>query len=225
MDTTQRNGGTAGIVSAVLLVLFLILTMAMGMDPHTAGDPAQALAMIALKRGLWRLVGIVGTLAAAFGIVFTIGLSNRLKEGAPTRASVILYFVTVGLGGYALASLMQWKGGLQLADYAVKDQVGAGHAWLALRAAAGGANVLGSGFVGAALLIAGWAVIETAVLNPIAGWVGVIAGLLSLAGVFASASFAVLIGTIVFDVIWLAWAGVELLSPQDPGGASTPLRR
>jgi len=215
VDATQRNGGTAGIVGAVLLVLFLILTMAMGMDPHTAGDPAQALAMIALKRGLWRLVGIVGTLAAAPGIVFTIGLSHRLKAGAPTRAATILYFVTVGLGGYALSSLLQWKGGLQLADYAVKDQVGAGHAWLALHAAAGGAQVLGSGFVGAALLIAGWAVIETAALNPIVGWVGVIAGLLNLAGVFASASFPVFLGTIVFDVVWLAWAGVELRQPQE----------
>ncbi|HTD48789.1 MAG TPA: DUF4386 family protein [bacterium] len=215
MDTTQRNGGTAGIVGAVLLVLFLILTMAMGMDPHTAGDPAQALAMIAMKRGLWRLVGIVGTLAAAFGIVFTIGLSNRLKEDAPTRASTFLYFATVGLGGYALSSLMQWKGGLQLADYAVNDQVGGGQAWLALHAATGGAQVLGNAFVGAALLIAGWAVIETAALNPIAGWVGVIAGLLSLAGVAASASFPVFLGTIVFDVIWLAWAGVELRRPQE----------
>jgi len=215
VDATQRNGGTAGIVGAVLLVLFLILTMAMGMDPHTAGDPAQALAMIALKRGLWRLVGIVGTLAAAPGIVFTIGLSHRLKAGAPTRAATILYFVTVGLGGYALSSLLQWKGGLQLADYAVKDQVGAGHAWLALHAAAGGAQVLGSGFVGAALLIAGWAVIETAALNPLVGWVGVIAGLLNLAGVFASASFPVFLGTIVFDVVWLAWAGVELRQPQE----------
>ena len=214
MDATQRNGGTAGILAAIFLVLFLILTMAIGMDPHTAGDPAQALAMIAMKRGLWRLVGIVGTVAAALGIVFTIGLSSRLKAGAPTRASTILYFVTVGLGGYALSSLIQWKGGLQLADYAMKDQVGAGHAWLALHAVAGGASVLGNAFVGAALLIGGWTVIATAALTPVVGWVGVIAGLLTLAGVFSVAAFPLMIGSILFDILWLAWAGLELRKPQ-----------
>jgi hypothetical protein len=185
------------------------------MDPRTAGDPAQALALIAAKRGLWRLTGIVGTLAAAFGIVFTIGLSNRLKERAPTRASVILYFVTVGLGGYALSSLIQWKGGVQLAAYATKDPVAAGAAWLALHAVAGAASMLGNAFVGAALLIAGWAVIATAALNPTAGWVGVVAGLLTLVGISAAAAFPVFLAAIVFDAIWLAWAGLELRKPKE----------
>jgi len=156
------------------------------------------------------LTGVIGALVAAFAIVFTIGLSNRLREQAPTRASALLYFVIVGLGGYALSSLLQWIGGSQLVDYAAKDQVGAGHAWVALYAVAVGADALGNAFVGAALLVAGWAVISTAALNPIAGWVAVIAGVLSVVSVFATTSFPVFIGTIVFDVIWLAWAGFEL---------------
>lgn len=214
MDTTQRNGGTAGIVAAVLLVLFVLLMMSTGLDPQAAADPAKALPVIAQKHGLWVFTGIVGTLSAALGVMFTVGLSNRLKGQAPTRAAAILYFVIIGLGGYALSSLMQWVGGIQLAQYAGKDQVAASHAWLALHAAIGGANALGNAFVGAGLLIAGWAVIATALLNSTVGWVGVIAGLLSLVGIFAPTSLGVFLGSIVFVIVWLAWAGSELRKPQ-----------
>ncbi len=214
MDAIQRNGGTAGLVTAALLVLLLILIMSTGLDPQAAADPARALSVIAQKRGLWEFTGIVGALSAAFGIVFTIGLFDRLKGRAPTRASAMLYFVIVGLGGYALSSLMQWVGGIQLADYAAKDQVAASHAWIALRAAIGGFNALGDAFAGASLLIAGWVVITTGGLNPTVGWVGVIAGILSVAGTFAPTSLSLFLGSIVFVIIWLAWAGSELRKPR-----------
>jgi hypothetical protein len=44
------------------------------------------------------------------------------------------------------------------------------------------------------------------------GWVAVIAGVLSIVGIFVMAQ-AVMLVTIIFVIIWLAWAGLELRRP------------
>ncbi len=214
MDPVQRNGGSAGLVTAACLVLLFILFGATGLDPQTAADPSKALPLIAQKRSLWALTGIVGALAAVVGTVFVIGLFSRLRDRTPTRAAATLYFAIVGLGGHGLAAVMQWQGGLRLADYAARDQVAASHAWVALTATVGGIMALGNVFTGASLLAAGWAIIATGVLNRTVGWVGVIAGVLSILGVFAPTAFLVFIGAFVFAIIWLAWAGAELRRPK-----------
>lgn len=169
--------------------------------------------MLAKQHTLWALIGIVGALAAVVGTVFVIGLFDRLRDRAPTRASAVLYFGVIGLGGHALGALTRWQGGLQLADYAAKDQVAANHAWVALSATIGGITALGNVFTGASLLAAAWAVIATGGLSPTAGWVAAIAGVLSILGVFAT-SPVVMLGGFVFAIVWLAWAGSELRRPQ-----------
>jgi hypothetical protein len=209
MDATQRNGGTAGLVSAALLALLFILFASSGLDPQTIADPTKALPVLAQKGGLIGGVGIVATLTSAVAIVFVVGLYNRLRDRAPTRASTLLYLAVLGLGGHALGALMLWQGGVHLADYAAADQVAASHAWVALTSAIGGINAFGDAFTGASLLISGWAVIDTGAVNRTAGWAAVIAGLLGILGIFAKAPIVMPV-TIVFVIIWLAWAGSEL---------------
>ncbi len=214
MDRTQRNGGTAGLVTAVLLALLFVLILSIGLDPQAAGDPTKALPVISQKSTLWALTGMVGALAAAVATVFATGFFRRLRERAPTRAYASLILAVVGLGGHALAALVQWQGGAQLADYATKDQVAASHAWVALNAAIGGINAFASVFTGGSLLVAGWAIIDTGSLTRTVGWVGVIAGVLSVWSLFATTSPAVFLGSLVFAIVWLGWAGSELRRPS-----------
>lgn len=236
MDTTQRNGSTAGLVAAAFLALLLILTMFTplgsyridrdlhfgvpntfdtGLHPQRATTPSVVLHAIARKQDRWATTAIVGALVAAFSMVFVVGLFSRLRGQAPSRASAMLCFAVVGLGAYALSFLMQWRGGIQLAEYfSTQSEVPAITAWLAFRAVVSGLNALGAAFAGTSLFIAGWTVIATNLLNPIAGWVAVIAGILSIVGLFAPNSLGVFLGNIVFAIIWLAWAGSELRKPQ-----------
>ncbi len=107
---------------------------------------------------------------------------------------------------------------MRIADYATKDQVTASHAWVVLNVAIGGINAPGGAFTGASLLVAGWAIIDTGGLNRTVGWVGVIAGVLSVWSLFATTSPAVFLGSLVFAIVWLAWAGSELRRPYPASG-------
>ena len=209
MDAMQRNGGTAGLVSAALLVLLFILFLPAGLDPQTAADPAKALPLITAKRGVFAGVGIVATLAAAVATVFAIGLSGRLRDRAPTRASTYLYLAILGLGGHALGAVTLWQGGGHLADYTATDQVGASHAWVALSAMISGINTFGDAFTGGSFLIGAWAIIDTGAVNRTAGWVGLLAGVLIILGIFAKAP-VVMLASIILVIIWLVWVGSEL---------------
>ena len=212
MDATQRNGGTAGLVSAALLVLLFILFPVTQLDPQTMADPAKALPLVGEKRGLVAGIGIIGTLASAVATVFLIGLFGRLRDRAPTRASTLLYLGLLGLGAHALGAMVLWQGGVGLADHFATDQVAASHAWVALAATIGGIQAFGNAFTGGSLLIAGWAVTETGSLNQMVGWAALIAGVLSILAIFVMAQ-GVLLASFIFTIIWLAWAGIELRKP------------
>ena len=89
MERLQRHGGTAGYVSAFCLLVLLILSFGVPGTGATYADPARALAQIAGDRWLWRLSNLAGVLASGLAVVFTIGLWVRLREPAPTRATVV----------------------------------------------------------------------------------------------------------------------------------------
>ncbi len=171
MDHLQRNGGLAGYVAALLFAVTVIVGFNVPGPGATFDDPGKVLTYVAAHRWLWRLINILGIFLSGFAIVFAIGVWSRLRERAPTRAAASLAFALIGLAGYALANLLLWKGGINMALYAARDQVAASHAWLALAFAARSAIDTGNAFVGAALLIGGWAIIATGALRrPSAGW-------------------------------------------------------
>ena len=212
MDRVQRNGGVAGVVSAVLLALSLVLFLISGLDPQTASDPAKALPIIARHAGRWAATNIGFTLAAAVGILFVAGLSSRLREKAPTRSVTLLYLAVIGLAGFALSGLVQWQGGEHLAGYRATDQVAAAHAWVALTAVIQGLDALGNSFTGVAEVVAGWAITDTGVLPTVLGSLAIVTGVVTVLQVF-SAVPVLFFASIILTVIWLAWTGKELRSP------------
>jgi len=209
MDRVQTNGGTAGLVTAVLLALLFISFMSSGLDPQTSSDPAKAIPVLAGKPSLFAMIGILAVLASGFGLVFTIGLYSRLREGAPTRASALLALAVVGLTGHALGALVLWRGGATVVAAFGRDQVAASHAWIAVHAINSGVNGLGDAFTGASILVAGWAIAATGALSPTLGWYAVVTGVVVLLQFLTMAPILFLAG-IILAIVWLAWAGSQL---------------
>jgi len=194
----------------VLLFLVLIMILSLGMDVMAPGDPAKSLAAVTQKWGLFAATLIVGALAAGVAIPFTVGIATRLRDAAPTRARTVLYVTLLGLGGYALASLMMFMGGRQVVEFAAKDQAAAATAWLTLRAVNAGLDTLGSVFTGVGTLIAGWAIVSTRAMGSGVAWVGIAAGVMGILALFAPTAEIVFLGNIVLTIVWLIWAGAEL---------------
>lgn len=206
MDRVRQNGGTFGIIAAVVLAVLFVVILTSGFDPRTA-DPAEALSFISQSSGRWTLAGVLGVLGSLFAIVFAVGLYRVLRDKAPTRAYAVLLFAVLGSGGYALSSLVQWLGGAQVAGTA--DQVAAAHAWVAVNAVATSMGGFGNTFVGASLLTAGWAATSTRALSSAVGWLAYLAGIVTVLGLF-TANAVVFLGSFALIIIFLAWAGFEL---------------
>jgi hypothetical protein len=209
VEQVQRNGGSAGIITAVCLALLFILFMASGLDPQAAQDPAKALPLIGQKAGLFGAIGVLGLLASAFGLVFTFGIFSRLREKAPTRAVANLGFAFVGLTLHALGAALLWQGGQMLVALSAKDQTAAGHAWIALGAVNQSLMAAANGFTGAAIFVAGWAIVDTGVMNKSLGWLAVVAGIVEALQVFSTAMALMGLGFIL-AIAWLAWGGAQL---------------
>jgi hypothetical protein len=209
MDPVQRNAGTAGLVTAVLLAALFVSILSTGLDPQTAADPARAIPLLKQKAPVFGAIGVLGALAAGFGFVFTVGIFARLRDRAPTQAAAVLGFAVVGLTGHALGSLILWRGGAFLVAAYAKDQVAASHAWIATSAIAQGLNGLGDAFTGGSILIAGWAIVATGAMSSSVGWLAIIAGAFTLMQLFSAAPVFFLVGFLL-SIVWLAWGGNQL---------------
>ncbi len=172
-------------------------------------DPGKALSILSQKAGTFAAIGVLGALAAGFGLIFTVGLFGRLRDRAPTRAVAVLGLALVGLTAHAMGSLILWQGGQMLVTVSAKDPTAAGHAWIAAGAVVAGLNGVGAAFTGASVLIAGWAVVATGALSPALGWIGVVAGIVQILQLFSAAPPLMLAG-FVLVIIWLAWGGSQL---------------
>ena len=209
MERVVRNGGTAGLVAAVLLALAFIIYMSTGLDPGAMADPAMALPAVAQQSGKWMAAGIIFALAVGFSVVFAVGLATRLRDPAPTRARAFLFLTLLGLGGYAIDSLMAWQGALYIATM-VKDQVAASHAWHAVRALSLTFDALGGGFTGGGQIVVGWAIIATGALGSTLGWLSVVTGVVNIVALFGRMVAPLFFGSIVLTIVWLAWTGSAL---------------
>ena len=210
MNTLQRNGGTMGVLSAVVFAVLFLLFITSGLDFQTMNDPSKALPAFSQSPGRWVATGLVGVVGSAVEIVFTAGLFIKLRERAPTRAATVLLLAVVGSTGFALSSLLQWLGGLQLAARLPTDQVAASHAYVALASVNQAFFGLGNAFVGAALIIGGWAITTTKALSTGVGWLAYVTGIVTALLLFVPSSAFLNFASFALVIIWLAWAGVEL---------------
>src|SRR3970040_1266501 len=197
MERVQRNGGTAGIVAGVLLIVLFFLFMSRRITNAQFADPGFMVPLLSKNPGSFMGVVIVGALVAGFAVVFSIGLVYRLREKEPTRALASLYLAVLGLGAHAADSMVDWIGTRAWGLAAAKDGVAAGHAYVAVSAVALSLNAMANAFTGAALLVAAWAIITTGALRPLLGWVAVVAGVLNLAMVFGAEGAALFVGALL----------------------------
>ena len=209
MDRIQHNGGISGIITAICLALLFILFASSGLDPQSAQDPGKALPLLAQKAGVFALIGVLGLLAGGFGLIFTFGVFLRLRDKAPTRAAANLGLGIVGLTSHVLGSALLWQGGAMLAALSGKDQTAAAHAYIAVGAVSQGLMAAGNGFTGAAVLMAGWAIVATGVMNGLLGWIAVIAGIIQILQVFSTQMALMGLGFLL-TIVWLAWGGAQL---------------
>lgn len=214
MNTVQRNGGTAGLVTAVLFIVLLALTFRW--DPAAFTDPARALAFATEQRTLKAVVGLVTALSSITLILFFAGLANRLSDRTPTRAQATLYLGVLGSAGLGMATLLDWQGVGYLAGRMAADQTAAYHAWLALTATSTAIYGFAGAFFGAAVIAAAWSVVSTGVMRPVIGWVGLAASLVLIVGTILQAAatgssfddFYMIAGVLL--LIWFGWTGLEL---------------
>lgn len=211
MDRVQTNGGTAGIITAICLVLLFISFVSSGLDMQTAQDPAKALPVLGQKAALFGTIGVLGLLASGFGLVFTVGLFARLRDKAPTRAAASLGLALVGLSTHAIGAALLWQGGAMLAAVSGKDPTAAASAWVAVGAVNEGLMATANAFTGASAVVAGWAIVATGVMSGGLGWVAIIAGLLQVLQVFSMQMALMGLG-FLFVIVWLVWGGVQLRS-------------
>ena len=209
MDRVQTNGGTAGFITAICLVLLFILFASSGLDMQTAQDPTKALPLLGQQAGRFAWIGILGLLASGFGLVFTLGLFARLRDKAPTRAAASLGFALVGLSMHAVGAALLWQGGAMLAALSAKDATAAANGWVALGTVNEGLMATANAFTGASAAVAGWAIVATGVMSTPLGWVAIIAGILQAIQVFSSSMVLMGLG-FLFVIAWLAWGGAQL---------------
>lgn len=208
MDRLQRNGGTFGILAGVALGVLFVAFATSGITPDILGDPAKALPAIREQAARLRLIGLFGTLTVAFSLPFSAALYLRLRNGAPTRATTGLLLLLVGLIGHGLGSLFAGVGFPSVA--AVTDQTAASPAYLAVLAADQVVDTLGNAFTGAGDAVVGWAIVSTAALPPVVGWVFALTGIVNVLLALAPGPDILFIGSIVLTIISLIWGGVAL---------------
>jgi hypothetical protein len=137
--------------------------------------------MQVLQQGgdLLRLAALFGFTGLAATVLLMAGLSSRLGSSSPTLASAVLYFSLVGATGHSLVPLSLWIGVPSFVAMSGEASLVSG-GWTGFNAILSGAQGIGSLFLGLAMLCAGIGFLRRRMRSPLAGWLGMLAGLLTL---------------------------------------------
>ncbi|TMI76368.1 MAG: DUF4386 family protein [Bacillati bacterium ANGP1] len=207
MNPRPQTAGTAGIIAGVLLAVLLILFMSSGMRPEAMADPGKMMAYVGQNASRWRSMSFLGILTTIAAVFYFPGLAARLRDRTPSRATGVLYFGILGIGGHGLGAALQWAGDPLVAG--AGDQVAAGHAWLALNAVHAGLETFGSLGTGLVLLLAGWAAMNSKAFSPGVAWVGLVGGIVTLVSVLRPPGPLFLL-SFALSIVFLIWSGLEL---------------
>lgn len=96
-----KVAGTFGLVTAVLIALFIILSFAAGVPPTLDANPQKVMDYFQANEGMHKIVGIIGMLILATAPLWFLGLYSVLRDrgtagGAAWPRVALVTFVVLG---------------------------------------------------------------------------------------------------------------------------------
>lgn len=208
MAPRMQTAGTMGIIAGIAILIGFGLFATSGFTPAVQADPAKAIEWVNANLGRLRLTVVFFLISVGTAAIFVAGLAEKLRARTPTRAAATLYLAILGLVGFGIGGLLFWRSMPTIA--ATSDPVAAQHAWVAVYAVDQATDGFGSLFTGLATLFAGWAIVETKVLNSTLGWFGLLAGVVPVLTFFVTGNELLTLGGFILPAVWLIWGGSAL---------------
>ena len=208
MAPRMQTAGMSGIIAGLAILIGFALFFYSQLTPAVLSDPAKTFEWVNANLSRLRLTTAAFLIGTGFAVVFVAGLAEKLRARTPTRATATLYLALLGLAGYGIGGLIFWRSLPALA--ATGDQVAASHAWVAAYALDQAVDGFGNLFTGLATLFAGWAIIETKVLNSTLGWFGLLSGVVAVLAFLVPGNDTLSLGTFILPAVWLIWGGSAL---------------
>jgi hypothetical protein len=217
MNPRLKHAGIAGVLTGLGLALEFTFFPLGGYSPQNFGSAAAALAFLRHQGDLFlRLAVVFGLAGALVRIVYVAGLAAVLREKTPTQAVATLYFGVLGSLGHGLVALTFYIGFPQLVALAAQDHGAAEQTWNAFALMTSGYQALGNALLGFMLVGTGWAIISRKALPVAIGWLGLLAGVVTLVEVFTSGTPLAVLGflaylpTFILVIAFDLWVGVTL---------------
>lgn len=236
MNTMHPNaGGWAGILAGAGLIVEAALWTASGWTPQTFTDAETALGFLRDSGDTLRLAVFAGFVNLAFAAVFFVGLADRLRASAPTRAAVTLWLGMIGVASHLLVPMAHWYGVPAFRDATPAEALGSWTGFAATVSAAGGA---GSLFLGLSMTAAGSALVTQKALPAapvVLGWFALIGGIATVLTLFApdtplsGVAAAVYMPSLLLAIVFRVWAGLAMTrirhSVESPVSSAMPTDR
>lgn len=193
-----KHSGIAGVLAGFFLIGELSFFMASGFDSEIFNAPSNAAQFLSEGQIFIRIAVLFGIFNALVRIIFIAGLASEIKTYSPTGASGMLHFGVLGSLGNGLVAISFYIGLPFLENLAIQSHEMFMNTWGAFVAITLGFQGLGSVLSGAFFLISGWGIIRYKPFNSVIGWIGLMAGILSLFVVFASQTSLGFIAKMIF---------------------------
>jgi hypothetical protein len=216
VPSLRRYGATAAFATAVTFVwsvvgIFVIAPSA-GLGPDASRDPATLLPFVAENGALWAALNLLGpVLGAALAIIAILALRDLLKQTSPAGSEIGIVFAAIGMVSLALGTIVSYSATGLLATIYAEDNVGATHAFYAVRAIIRSVGNLRDLAFGLGALILG-GTMSRAGRTRGAGYVGILMGAVYLLGILPFRFLTPL--TILLSVTWFVWVGLILQSSR-----------
>lgn len=208
--------GWAGVLAGVGLIVEGMLWTAGGWTPQTFSEPETALRFLRDSGTTLRWAALAGFVNLAFAAVFLVGLAERLRAGAPTRAAATLWLGMIGIAAHLLVPMAYWYG---VPAFLGAEPSLALSSWTGFAAIVSAAGGVGSLFAGLSMAAAGWALVATRTLPAapvVLGWIALLGGTAAVLTVFApdtplsGTASAVYLPSLLLAITFRIWAGIAM---------------
>jgi hypothetical protein len=208
----QKWGGIAALLQAAMSLAYLVIltTLQGGPGIFTSADRVFA-ATHAPGRIAFRLITLLFSLTI---VVIAMALRDRLGQGSPNRARLMVVAASIGSAAFAMDAVISAYAGPALVNLAAQNLGGArtlSDALDVLLNGLSGTYVFMSGWM---VVLAGWAAGSSAKLPRALGWLMLLAGVVSILHVLLQFAFvsipAMAAGVLLLTLVWSAWLGIVL---------------